>query len=149
MGAEFQRLVSQRSGTVFGHPSEVLREQRAERSWVLIFNAGEADEGVYTLQGRDTGDSTRHGTYVLAFARQEEAAGFDMPTTTQRAAEQVSDFCAMAEFGLGFVPDDALLVPPQRNYFDVNAFEELSEGEGAWGADSAELRSRLDKLLDL
>ena len=41
-----QRLVSQRSGTVFGHPSEVLREQRAERSWVLIFNAGEADEGV-------------------------------------------------------------------------------------------------------
>ena len=46
LSAEFQRLVSQRSGTVFGHPSEVLREQRAERSWVLIFNAGEADEGV-------------------------------------------------------------------------------------------------------
>ena len=57
-----QRLVSQRSGTVFGHPSEVLREQRVERSWVLIFNSGESDEGVYTLQGRDTGDSSRHGT---------------------------------------------------------------------------------------
>jgi|TARA_B110001469_G_scaffold44260_1_gene43515 hypothetical protein len=112
----------------------------------------------YTLQGRDTGDSTKHGTYVLAFARLEEASrfsmllqaqGFDMPTTTQWAAEQVSEFCAMAEFGLGFVPEDALLVPPQKNYFDVNAFEELSEGEGAWGAGSAELRSRLDKLLDL
>ena len=47
------------------------------------------------------------------------------------------------------MPEDALLVPPQKNYFDVNAFEELSEGEGAWGAGSAELRSRLDKLLDL
>ena len=34
-------------------------------------------------------------------------------------AEQLSDFCAMAEFGLGFVPHDALLVPPQHNYFDV------------------------------
>jgi hypothetical protein len=156
LSAEFQRLVNQRSGAVFGHPSEILREQRADSSWVLLFNVGEVDEGVYTLQGRETGEVTRQGTYVLGFARQEEAnrysmllhaQGFDMATATEWPAEQVSDFCAMAEFGLGFVPDDALLVPPQRNYFDVNAFEE--EEEGNWGEDSAELRNRLDKLLDL
>lgn len=156
LSAEFQRLVNQRSGAVFGHPSEIMREQRAQSSWVLLFNVGEVDEGVYTLQGRDTGEVTRQGTYVLGFARQEEAnrysmllhaQGFDMATATEWAAEQVSDFCAMAEFGLGFVPDDALLVPPQRNYFDVNAFQE--EEEGNWGAESADLRNRLDKLLDL
>jgi len=38
-----QRLVNQRSGAVFGHPSEILREQRADSSWVLLFNVGEVD----------------------------------------------------------------------------------------------------------
>mmetsp|Transcript_10397 Transcript_10397/g.21008 ORF Transcript_10397/g.21008 Transcript_10397/m.21008 type:complete len:214 (+) Transcript_10397:60-701(+) len=163
LSAEFQRLVNQRSGTVFGHPAELLRERRVDSAWVLIFNAGEEDEGVYTLQGRDrlaSGEEMDdcHSTYVLAFERSEEASrfsmllqaqGFDMSTATEWGADQVSDFCAMAEFSLGFVPDDALLVPPQKNYFDVNAFEEIKEGEGAWSADSIALRDRLDKLLDL
>jgi len=43
-----QRLVNQRSGAVFGHPSEILREQRADSSWVLLFNVGE----VGWLRGR-------------------------------------------------------------------------------------------------
>ena len=38
-----QRLVNQRSGAVFGHPAEILREQRADSSWVLLFNVGEVD----------------------------------------------------------------------------------------------------------
>ena len=65
------------------------------------------------------------------------------------AADQLCDFCAMAEFGLGFVPHDALLVPPQHNYFDANAFAQLQEAEETWGADGTELRARLDKLFDL
>ena len=56
-----------------------------------------------------------------------QAQGFDMPTATVWAADQLCDFCAMAEFGLGFVPHDALLVPPQHNYFDANAFAQLQE----------------------
>ena len=41
-----QRIVSARSGTVFGQPAEVLRRQRVETPWVLIFNAGTHEEGM-------------------------------------------------------------------------------------------------------
>ena len=155
-----QRLVSQRSGTVFGKPTEVLREQKVDTPWVLIFNAGTNDEGMcardratpspraghtpthaprcvlaprrYTLQGRKT-SAECSGTFVLAFERREEASrfsmllqaqGFGMPTAAAWDAEELSDFCASADFGIGFVPTDALLFPPQNNYFDADTDEE-------------------------
>ena len=46
LSEEFQRIVSARSGTVFGQPAEVLRRQRVETPWVLIFNAGTHEEGM-------------------------------------------------------------------------------------------------------
>ena len=51
-----------------------------------------------------------------------QADGFDEPSPTAWRKEQLSEFCAMAEFGLGFVPSDALLVPPENNYYDAEAF---------------------------
>jgi hypothetical protein len=156
LAAEFQRLVAQRSGTLFGYPTDLLRSQGVDNSWVLIFNPGQEDEGVYTLQGRET-PAKCHGTYVLSFERHEEASrfamllqaqGFDMPTATVWGVEQLSEFCSMAEFGLGFVPHDALLIPPQHNYFDANAFEKLQEVEAEWESDGAELRARLDRLFE-
>ena len=54
---------------------------RSDQAWVLIFNAGQQNEGVYTLQGRTA--------YVLAFERTDDAErfaqllqadGFDEPT---------------------------------------------------------------------
>jgi len=131
LSAEFQRLVSQRSGTVFGQPTEVLREQKVDTPWVLIFNAGTHDEGMYTLQGRKT-SAKCSGTFVLAFARQEEASrfsmllqaqGFGMPTASAWEADELSEFCASADFGIGFVPQEALLFPPQNNYFDADTAE--------------------------
>ena len=41
-----QRLVAQRSGTLFGYPADLLRSQGVDNSWVLIFNPGQEDEGV-------------------------------------------------------------------------------------------------------
>jgi hypothetical protein len=41
-----QRLVAQRSGTLFGYPTDLLRSQGVDNSWVLIFNPGQEDEGV-------------------------------------------------------------------------------------------------------
>ena len=108
--------------------------------------------GRYTLQGRETPEKS-HGTYVLAFEQHEEASrfamllqaqGFDMPTATEWPAEQLSEFCSSTEFGLGFVPHEALLVPPQLNYFDETAFEvvaKLQEVEEAYGADGAEVHA--------
>ena len=132
LSAEFQRLMSQRSDTIFGQPTEVLRKQKVDTPWVLIFNAGTSDEGMYTLQGRKTSDKCS-GTFVLAFERREEASrfsmllqaqGFGMPTAAAWDAEELSDFCASADFGIGFVPTDALLFPPQNNYFDADTDEE-------------------------
>ena len=86
----------------------------------------------YTLQGRKT-SAKCSGTFVLAFERQEEASrfsmllqaqGFGMPTAAAWDAEELSDFCASADFGIGFVPTDALLFPPQNNYFDADTDEE-------------------------
>ena len=174
-----QRLANQRTGTEFGEPRSLLRQHKAESAWVLLFNAGERNEGVYahahacrmptrvlskpahsahwlglgryTLQGRQAPEMGR-GTYVLAFEQYEEASrfamllqaqGFDMPTATEWPAEQLSEFCSSTEFGLGFVPHEALLVPPQVNYFDETAFEvvaKLQEVEEAYGADGAEVR---------
>ena len=144
---------------MFGQPTEVLREQKVDTPWVLIFNAGTHDEGMcahrllqslavcqpqhllrralhvgvrrYTLQGRKT-SAKCSGTFVLAFARQEEASrfsmllqaqGFGMPTASAWEADELSEFCASADFGIGFVPQEALLFPPQNNYFDADTAE--------------------------
>jgi len=153
LSAEFERLAAARSGTVFGCAPDLLRERKVGHSWVLIFNAGQDDEGLYTLQGSEAAASQHgnDGTYVLAFEQYEEASrfamllqaqGFDMPTATEWPAEQLSEFCSSTEFGLGFVPHEALLVPPQVNYFDETAFEvvaKLQEVEEAYGADGAEV----------
>jgi len=138
--------MNRRPGPVFGYPTTSLPVQ----SWVLIFNAGREDEGLYTLQGQ------QRGTYVLAFENRDEAArfatllqadGFDEPAPTAWRKEQLSDFCAMAEFGLGFVPNDALLVPPENNYYDAEAFARVEEDEAA-STEILALRQRLERLLD-
>jgi len=154
----------------------VLREEKVEAPWVLIFNKGREDEGMYTLQGRETPEKGS-GTFVMAFERQEEASrfsmllqaqGFGMPTATSWASEELSDFCASADFGLGFVPTGALVFPPEDNYFDADAFAQhklkegglphqtldqypgtRSEAEDAWGTEGAEVRAGLDRLFEL
>ena len=119
LSSEFERLAAARAGTVFGCAADLLREHKVRGSWVLIFNAGQDDEGLYTLQGSEASGAQHEGTYVLAFEQLEEASrfamllqaqGFDMPTATEWPAEQLSEFCASTDFGLGFVPTEALLV---------------------------------------
>ena len=121
LSEEFQRIVSARSGTVFGQPAEVLRKQRVETPWVLIFNAGTHEEGMYTLQGRKTSPECS-GTFALAFEGRDgasrfamllQAQGFGMPTAVAWDAAEFIDFCASADFGIGFVRTDARLFPPQ------------------------------------
>ena len=66
-----------------GEPASVL--QGMDGCWVLIFNQGKHDEGVYTLQGK----ATKANAYVLAFERTDDAdrfaqllqaEGFDLAT---------------------------------------------------------------------
>jgi len=114
---------------------------------------------------------------VLAFEQHEEASrfgimlqaqGFDLATATKWTSELLSDFCDTADFNLGFVPDAALLIPPEQNFFvdhhelanppQSNADALLGDAEretadaeawGCSGADGAELCANLENLFNL
>ena len=74
-----QRLANQRTGTVFGEPRSLLRQHKADSAWVLLFNAGQRNEGVYAQARRLSlayprtvqADSQR----ALGWPRQVHAAG--------------------------------------------------------------------------
>ena len=83
---------------------------------------------MYTLQGRETPEKGS-GTFVMAFARQEEASrfsmllqaqGFGMPTASAWSSEELSDFCMTADFGahrfpLSLLPSFSLSSPSPRD----------------------------------
>jgi hypothetical protein len=78
-----------------------------EYGWVLLFNAGTVEEGVYTVQDDDT------TTFVLAFedhedatrfARQLEAEEFDLPTVSNWEMDILTEFCEADDFRIGWVP---------------------------------------------
>jgi len=114
-----------------GHPDYVMSDLRS--AWVLIFNAGQKDEGVYTLQGR----AERLSSYVLAFERTDDAdrfaqllqaEGFDLATPLCWDSAQLTAFCDAGAFEVSLVPEGALITPPTKNEYDLDAFEKVSEG---------------------
>merc|ERR550537_1674110 len=126
------RMASSQTGARLGTYKELLRG--VERAFVLIFNHGQPEEGVYTLQGRQTPTS-----YVLTFEHADEAArfaellqaeGFDLAKPVPWYRERVSEFCESTGFELGFVPVGTLITPPENNSYDVEAYEELAQQDG-------------------
>jgi hypothetical protein len=131
---------------------------RRDSAWVLIFNPGRHDEGVYTLQGRRA--------YILAFERTDDAGrfaellqaeGFDQPTPLCWGVHQLSSFCEMGEFEMSLVPQGSLITPPKKNEYDRDAFDRLKqvaqrggtpEMMGEQAQAGGEMATRLDALLD-
>jgi len=100
-------------------------------AWVLIFNLGRQDEGVYTLQGRET----RTSSYVLAFEQPDDADrfaqllqadSFDGATPLRWDSHQLAAFCDAGEFEISLVPQGALLTPPSKNEYDLDAFDRMA-----------------------
>jgi hypothetical protein len=138
------RIRDAAAGANLGPPGQVLGP--LEAAWVLIFNPGKKDEGVYTLQGRTQPTSS----YVLAFEQTDEATrfaqllqaeGFDLPQPMQWRAEQLRSFCESGEFELGIVPTGTLLTPPTHNEYDTDAYSQLDSPH-----DFEAERKRLDRL---
>ena len=86
--------------------------QKVGRAHVLVFNVGQPDEGVYTLQGKVA--STHAAAYVLAFERTSDAEafaknlqgeGFDLATPMCWEFEQLAQFCDMGQFEVSLVPE--------------------------------------------
>jgi len=133
--------------------------------FVLIFNPGKSNEGVYTLQGKTSPASS----YVLAFEQTDEAIrfadllhaeGFDMPQPMEWRAETIRTFCERGEFEIGIVPRGALLTPPSHNEYGrprEGNFDRLRKSrDGSAGSASGPhnsrtidmQRKRLDRLFD-
>ena len=109
--------------------------ESVDTAWVLIFNAGKSNEGVYTLQGRSKASSA----YVLAFERTDDAErfalqlqgeGFDLATPLCWDARQLEAFCEAGDFEVSLVTEGTLITPPRKNEYDTDAFEKLTVGNG-------------------
>lgn len=112
-----------------GHPDNVLCGMN--QAYVLIFNAGQHDEGVYTLQAQQSQVSA----YVLAFESTDDAdrfasllqaESFDLPTPQSWDRSQLSSFCDAGQFEVSLVPQGGLITPPTKNEYDVDAFDRAS-----------------------
>ena len=128
-----------------------------EIAWVLIFNLGQPNEGVYTLQERTEIGETSH---VLVFALAEDAArfaahlqadGFDLPQPTRWAHQQLVNFCDSTQFDISLVPPGAPVTPPTKNEYDKEAFERIGlGGDEDHGFDRRQTeRMRLERGLEL
>lgn len=115
----------------FGPASRVMRDVDMQEAWVLLFNPADPQEGVYTLQGQN--HHKRH-KFLVAFANHDdasrfgcllEAQDFDVASPTCWTNNEVTSFCATADFDFAYVPPGALLLPPSKNVYDDMAFEDF------------------------
>ncbi|EOD22659.1 hypothetical protein EMIHUDRAFT_423219 [Emiliania huxleyi CCMP1516] len=132
---------AQSNGIAFGKARPVLGS--VEGAWVLLFNAQQPDEGVYTLQGGAGFATGRAGagpgrrTYLVGFSEKDdaesfvallEAETFDVASPSLWSSPQLQQFCDAANFDLALVPAGAMLFPPSQNVYDHAAFEEAGLG---------------------
>lgn len=99
-----------------GHPDEGF--------WVMIFNAGQHNEGVYTQTGTEQTQGPESGS-VLAFEATDDAGrfaqdlhatgGFDLATPLFWSAAQLSQFCHTSGLGIWKVPRGTLPTLPSRS----------------------------------
>ena len=116
-----------------GRPSSVVATAGVNLLFVLLFNKGESNQGVYTLKSCH---ASKEGDYLLAFECNDEASrfalmlqaeGFDLPSPTIWESDDLVSFCTDTEFSLGFVPDGAIVLPPELNKYDESAFSDERE----------------------
>ena len=126
-----QGIRAQQSSVAFGKAGALLGG--SEGAWVLLFNAAQKDEGVYTLQGNKPDVGRR--TYLVGFSEKDdaesfvsllEAETFDPASVSRWSSLQLQAFCETANFDLALVPCGWLLLPPSQNVYDRQASERSS-----------------------
>lgn len=132
------------------------------RVYVMLYNAGTANEGIHTIQ-------TKNGHTVLMFESEDdalrfalmlEAQDFPVPTVDPIDAEEIKAFCMSAGYEWRMIAAGDLQLPPESNVeqtdwdsvghdasvaltdpADAEAITELSENE------LDHIRRQLEKLL--
>ena len=175
MGAALQRRPEER-GRVRSHahacctPTRVLSKPAHSAHWLGLGRytlqgrqAPEKGRGTYVLAFEQHEEACRFGMMLqakralslalslsLSNPRVDvtgvQAQGFDLATATKWTSELLVDFCDVANFDLGFVPDAALLIPPEQNvYVDHHDLidEPKSNADALGDADSEEVTAAL------
>ena len=102
--------------------------------YVLLFNPGQVDEGVYTLIPTVNfarifkGGPEKHvvvfevSTEAWRFAQMLQAEGFVLSRPSAWPVARLVAFCDAAGFGAAWVPQGAHFTPPKLNTYDMEAF---------------------------
>jgi len=105
-----------RSTTADSEPPPVAH--KFEAAWVVIFNAGQRNEGVYT-QVQDGGEAAvvafEFNDDAEEFARSLFSKGFDLGTPSFWSAGQMTSFCHASGFDVSVVPRGTLPEPPSNS----------------------------------
>ncbi|KAG5187710.1 hypothetical protein JKP88DRAFT_353630 [Tribonema minus] len=113
--------------------------KRMRSAFVLIFNPGQASEGIYTLW-------VNNQNIVLGFESRQEAVRyalmlkaqeFHSPSPQELKLAELKQFCRESGVGLKLVPKGSGLTPPEANKTDVDSlrqrFNQLySSPDDAW-----------------
>jgi len=115
--AMLRDMIERRQETQLGYP-DVIFGDGLEAAHVLIFNPGQQNEGVYTMQGTEDGK-----TYVLGFELSDDADrfaqllhadGLDLAVPSRWGFEQFHAFCTESQFEVSLVPEGSFIAPPSK-----------------------------------
>jgi len=124
------------------------------RVYVLLFNPGTENEGIYTLKMQEDErnvvlmfeseeDATRYGLLL-------EAQDFLSPNVEAIDSEEVEEFCEEAQYECVLVPEGTLAIPPETNLdetdWDPDKDPEATPAEFS-GSELDAIRRRLEGLL--
>lgn len=105
--------------------------QGREGGWVMLFNAGQPNEGIYS-------STHEQGSQVLAFECMEDAnsfaqllvtKNFDLATPQHWSAARLTQFCSQAGLEVSIVPHGTVPAPPTNTYE-----QQLGDPERKYGA---------------
>jgi hypothetical protein len=131
---------SKRNGHARTHqprPASDGRQGLSDGGWVMLFNAGQHNEGVYTQTQHET-----HVNSILAFEGPDDAhffskeliaKGFDLPTPVYWSEAGLASFCRTSGFQVSRVPRGTVPAPPD-NAFERGDTDERSDSERPYAA---------------
>ncbi|CAM9876507.1 unnamed protein product [Ectocarpus sp. 12 AP-2014] len=124
-------------GEAFMEEQMVLRK-KLFKAYVVVFNQGEPEEGVYTLfvQGRNVLRAWQDKPEAARYALMLRAEDLPLGRPTELPMSQIIEFCKDNGVGLEIVPRGRGLHPPSRNkpQIDFDYSKSSSQGQDCGSA---------------
>ena len=123
--------------------------------FILLFNAGTDNEGIYAMKIDATEEGNRPQDIVLAFEEEDdatryalylEAQDFQAPTVEPISRSDLEAICQEAGYDLHLIPEGFLAVPPEAAVSETDWQADRRPPESIGELDL--IRQRLEKLLE-